>query len=77
MAIRDYMVASPCVCGKAARKTRVSSLQKLDTKQHTSGQKLVSTKSHDPNNVGIAKKVDSSMDPGFNLLASSAKNRFT
>ena len=33
--------------------------------QHTSGQKSVFTKSHDPNNVSIAKKAEPSLDPGF------------
>ena len=53
MAVRDYMIASPGMHEKSARKTQVESLQKLDMMQHTSGQKLVFSKSHDPNNVSI------------------------
>ena len=55
MAARDYMTASLGARGRAARKTRVRISQKLDMTQHTSGQKLVFTMSHDPNKVGIAK----------------------
>ena len=55
MAGGDYAIACLGMHGKAARKTRIRSLQEPDTTQHTSGKKLVFTKSHDPNNVSIAK----------------------
>ena len=55
MAARDYMTASLGARGRAARNTRVRISPKPDTTQHTSGQKLVFTKGHDPNNVSIAK----------------------
>ena len=54
MVVDDDAIASPGIHGKAARKTRVRSPQEPDTTQHTSGQKLVFTKSHDPSNVSIA-----------------------
>ena len=68
MAVRDYMIGSFGMHGKAARKTRVRSLQEPDTSQYTFGQKLVFTRSHNPNNVSLAKKVRPSLD-----LADKAK----
>ena len=55
MAVRDYMIASLGMCGRAAPKIRIRSLQEPDATQPISGQKLVFTKIHDPNNVSIAK----------------------
>ena len=55
MAVGDYVIACPGMHGKAARKTRVRSPQEPDTTQHTSGQKLVFTKSHDPSNISMEK----------------------
>ena len=52
MVLRNYMIATPGMRGRAARKARVRSLQEPDTTQHTFGQKSVFTKSHD---VNIAK----------------------
>ena len=54
-AVHDYMIVSLGMRRRAARKTWVQSLQKPDAMQHISGQKLVFAKSHDPNNVSIAK----------------------
>ena len=48
MAARDSMSASPGGRGEATRKTRIRI-------SHTSGQKLVFIKGHDPNNVSIEK----------------------
>ena len=55
MAVSDYPIACLGMHGKAARRTRDQSPLELHTTQHTSGQKLVFTKSHGPNNVSIAK----------------------
>ena len=55
MAVGNYVIACPGMRERAAQKTWVQSPQESDTMQHISGQKLVFTKSHDPNNVGIAK----------------------
>ena len=55
MAVGEYAIACPGMHKKVTRKTRVRTPQESDTTQHTSGQKLVFTKSHDPNNVSITK----------------------
>ena len=55
MAVGDNAIACPGMHGKAARKTRARSPQEPDKTQHTSGRKLVFTKSHDLNNASIAK----------------------
>ena len=62
---------------RSARKTRVRIPQEPDATQHTSGQKLVFTKGHNSNNVIIAKLAEPYLDPGFGLLASSARTRPT
>ena len=72
-----YTIACLAMHGKAARKTQVRSPQEPDITQHTSGQKLVFTKSHDSNNVSIAKEAGPSLDSGFGLLASSTRTRPT
>ena len=77
MAVGDYVIACLGMHGKATRKTQVRSPQEPDTMQHTSGQKLVFTKSHDSNNVSIAKEARPSLDSGFSLLASSTRTRPT
>ena len=76
-AVHDYMIASLGTRGRATRTTTVRSLQEPATTQHTSGQKLVFAKSHDPNNVSIAKLAGPSLDPGFGLMASSVRTRPT
>ena len=63
---------------------RGDQLERLGFKAHRNqkrrnthpGKKLVFTKGHDPNNVIIAKLSGPSLDPGFGLLASSARVRF-
>ena len=55
MAVSDYAVACLSMHGKAARKTGVQSPPEPDATQHTSREMLVFTKSHNPNNVSIAK----------------------
>ena len=65
MAARDYMTASPDIRGREARKNQVRISQKPDAMQHTSGQKLVFTKSHNQSNFTIAKYMGPSLDPGF------------
>ena len=55
MAIRDYAIARPGMRERVPRKTRVQSQQKPDMTQHNSGQRLVVTISHDPNNFAITK----------------------
>ena len=77
MAVGDYAIACPSMHGKAARKTRVRNPQEPDTTQYTSVQKLVFTKSHDPNNVGTVKKAGPFLNSGFGLLALSTRTRPT
>ena len=55
VAVRDYMTGSLGKRRRAARKIRVRISQELDTMQHTSEKELVFTKSHDPNNISVAK----------------------
>ena len=56
---------------------RVRIPQIPDTTQRTYEKKLVFPNGHNPNNVSKAKQVGPSLDPGFDLLASSTRTRPT
>ena len=70
-------VSEPRRARRLARKTWVRIPQAPDATQHTSGRKLLFAKDHEPNNVSIAKWAGPYLDPGFGLLASSARTRPT
>ena len=55
MTVRDYMASSPGMRETAAQKTGVRIAQKPDTTQQTSEKQTAFTKSHNPDNVNIAK----------------------
>ena len=73
MAVGDYTIACLGMHGRAARKKPTET--RLDATYLRA--KISFTKSHDPNNVSIAKQAGPSLDSSFSLLASSTRTRPT